>query len=189
MRSPHHFPIEFSVLFLAVFFFGCNSRPDEALKLAQQAMEQARQEQAGEFASGDWKSAEKAWNDAQTALKNQRYGEAAALLTTSKSRFEKAGTIAKAKREEVRKEDMAMQNAANRRLSVLRDELNSIRVSPRAKSDLVNAFRDVESIVDKLNTEMLNEQLVQARSSGQNALRKLTEVEQKVASVTKTPIY
>jgi small-conductance mechanosensitive channel len=189
MRNLHHFSTEFSALFLVVFFLGCASRPDEALKLAQQAMEQAKQEQASEFASGDWKSAEKAWNDAQTALKNQRYGEAAALLTTSKSRFEKAGTIAKAKREEVRKEVMAMQNAANRRLSVLRDEINSIRVTARAKRDLDEAFRDVESIVDKLNTEMLNEQFIQAKSSGQIALRKLTEVEKKVASVSKTPIY
>jgi hypothetical protein len=189
MRKPHHFSIEFSALFLVVFFLGCASRPDEALRLAQQAMEQAKQEQASEFASGDWKSAEKAWNDAQTALKNQRYGEAAALLTTSKSRFEKAVTIAKAKREEVRKEAMAVQNAANRRLSGLRDEINSIRVSARAKRDFDEAFRGVESIVDKLNTEMLNEQLVQARSSGQIALQKLTEVEKKVTSVSKTKVH
>lgn len=186
MRKLHHFSTEFLAVFLVVFFLGCASRPDEALRLAQQAMEQAKQEQASDFASGDWKSAEKAWNDAQTALKNQRYGEAAAFLTTSKSRFEKAATIAKAKREEVRKEVMAVQNAANRRLSGLRDEIASLRISARAKRDLDEAFRDVESSVDKLNTEMLNEQLVQARSSGQIAQQKLTEVEKKVASASKT---
>jgi hypothetical protein len=189
MRSPHRFSTMIGMPFVVVFFLSCSSRPDEALTIAQQAMEQAKEEQASEFAPGDWKSAEKAWNDAQTALKNQRYAEAAGLLVTSRIRFEKARTISKAKREEIRKEVTALQSAANKRLSGLRAEVDSLKISAKARRDLDEALRALDSVVDTLTTEVLNDQIVQARSSGQTAMQKLAEIERKVASISKKPMF
>ncbi len=188
MKRSNRFSIMLGIPFVVVCFLSCSSRPDEALILAQQAMEQAKKEQSDELAPGDWKSAEKAWNDAQTALKDQRYGEAGALLVTARSRFEKARTISKAKRDDIRKEVTALQSAANKHLSGLKDEVDLLKISGKAKQDLNEAVRALDSIVDKLNTDVLNDQVVEARTSGQTAMQKLTEVEKKIASISKKPV-
>lgn len=188
MKYLRRFHAEFAVLFLVVSSLSCASRPDEAIKLAQTAMEEAKQEEASDFAPGDWKSAQKAWDDAQTALAKQRYSEAATLLTTSKSRFEKARTIAKAKREDVRKEVSVMQNAVNMRFSALKNGITVSKLSGKSMKDLNDSCQDVEAAIDKFNAEVLNDKLIQARPSGQAALHKLNEVEKKLASLTKRPI-
>jgi len=189
MKYLRRFPAEFALLFLAISSLSCASRPDEAIKLAQTAMQEAQQEQASDFAPGDWKSAQKAWDDAQTALTKQRYGEAATLLATSKSRFEKARTIAKAKREEVRKNVSTMQNTVNTRLNVLKNNISKSKLSGKSLRDLNDSCREVEAAIDRFNTEVLDDKLIQARSSGQVALQKLNEVEKKLAPSTKSPIY
>jgi hypothetical protein len=165
----------------------CASRPDEALKLAQTAMEQARQEEAADFAPGDWKSAQKAWDDAQTALARQRYSEAERLLTTCRSRFEKARGISRAKRDDARKEIVLIQNNVNTRLGVLKQNISRSRLSGKAQKDIAQSCQEVEAAVDKLNTEVLNDQLIKARASGQAALGKLNEVEKKLGPLPKGP--
>lgn len=185
MKQLQHFPAGVFALLLVVSSLGCASRPDEALKLAQTAMEQARQEQAADFAPRDWKSAQKAWDDAQAALAKQRHSEAAALLTTCKSRFEKARTISKAKRDEVRKEVSLMQNTVNSRFSALKDGVSKSRLSGKVQKDLTQSCQDVGAAIDRFNTEVLNDQLIQARSSGPVALGKLNEVEKKLIHLTK----
>jgi hypothetical protein len=176
-----------SVLVFFAFFLGCSSMPDEELKLAQQSMDQAKKEEAAVFASGDWTSAEKAWNEAQTSLKNQRYSDAKSHLSTARSRFEKALKIAKANREAVRQQVMTVQTSAGKRLSVLREVLASSKIPARSQKEMSDSVRDLESMVDKLNTELLNDQIAQARSSGEIALQKLGEVEKKMAATGKKP--
>ena len=183
MKRPQIFLSGLLVLLLIAFCPGCASRPDEALNAAQTAMENAEQEHAADFAPGDWKSAQEAWTSAQAALSAQRYSEAAALLATSKSRFEKAGTIAKAKRDDVRKEVTLIQHTANTRLSALKQHIAAKRLSARAQKDLEQAFKDAETSIETLNTEVLNDQLIQARASGQTALAKLNDVEMKLNSL------
>ncbi|HYK87863.1 MAG TPA: hypothetical protein VE398_03790 [Acidobacteriota bacterium] len=170
-----------------ISMLGCASRPDEALKLAQTAMEEAKQEQAADFATADWKSAQKAWDDAQAALARQSYSEAAALLTTCRSRFEKARNISKAKRGDVRKEISLMQSTVNARFSVLKDHISKFKLSGKTQKELSQSCQDVETAIDKFNSEALNDQLIQAKSSGQAALEKLNQVEKRVGSLTKGP--
>jgi hypothetical protein len=186
MKRLHPFLAGFSALLLILCCVSCASRPDEALKQAQAAMEEARQEEAADFAPGDWKSAQKAWDDAQTALTRGRYSEAAALLTTSRSRFEKARTISKAKRDDVRKEVLLVQNTVNTRFSVLKQNISTTRLSGKAQKDLAQCCQEVESSIDKLNSEVLNDHLIQARTLGQAALGKLNEAETKLHSLTKS---
>ncbi len=177
-----------SALVFFAFFLACSSMPDEELKLAQQAMDQAKKEEGAVFASADWTSAEKAWNEAQESLKNQLYADARSHLSTSRSRYEKALKIAKANREDVRQQVMAVQTAAGKRLSVLREELSSLKIPARSQKEMSDSVRDLQSMVDKLNTELLNDQIAQARSSGQIAMQKLSEVEKKVAAIGKKPV-
>jgi superfamily I DNA and RNA helicase len=187
MKQLRHLPVGVLGMLLVVSSLGCASRPDEALKLAQTAMEQAKQEQAADFAPSDWKSAQKAWDDAQAALARQRNSEAAALLTTCKIRFEKARAISKAKRDDVRKEVSLMQSTVNTRFSALKDSVSKSRLTGKAQKDLTQSCQDVETAIDKFNTEVLSDQLIQARTSGQVALGKLNEAERKLIQLTKGP--
>jgi len=184
MKHLQGFPAALSALLLVLSCLSCASRPDEALKLAQAALEQAKQEQAADFAPSDWKSAQEAWDDAQAALAKERYSEAAALLTTCKSRFEKARTISKAKRDDVRREVGLMQNAVNMRFNVLKNNLSKSRLSGKALKELTQSFQDLEVAVDKFNSEVLADQLIQAKSSGQAVLTRLAEVEKKLGPPT-----
>ena len=103
------------------WFLGCASRPEEAIREAQQAMDEARAVQAPNFAPGDWKSAQDAWDAAQAALAKQSYGQASSHLMQAKSRFEKARNIARAKRDDVKKEVGTLQSAVNKRFSAAKD--------------------------------------------------------------------
>ncbi len=181
MGCLRRFPAEIGVLLFVVSMLGCASRPDEALKLAQDAMDAAKQESAADFAAADWKSAEKAWNDAQTALSSQRYTEAATLLTTARSRFEKARTIAKAKRDVVSQEVSMVQNTVNTRLSALKNRFEASKVTGKPKKELGDSLGDLELAVDKFNSEVLNGKLIEARASGQTALQKLNELEKSLS--------
>jgi hypothetical protein len=183
MKRPQILFSALLVVLLIASCLGCASRPDEALKAAQTAMENAEHEHAADFAPGDWKSAQEVWTEAQAALAAQRYSEAAALLATSKSRFEKAGTIAKAKRDDVRQEVTLVQHTANTRLGALKQTVDAKRLSGRAQRDLAQALKDAEESIEKLNTEVLNDQLLMARTSGQTALERLNDVEKKLNSL------
>ncbi len=73
-----------TVLFVVTSGSACSSRPDEQIKVAEKAMEQAKEQRAEEFAQSDWANAQQVWEQAQSQLKNQRYGEAGTLLLRSK---------------------------------------------------------------------------------------------------------
>ena len=181
MKYLLRFPAVIGILLPVVFMLGCASRPDEELKAAQAAMDAAKQEEAVEFASADWKNAMKAWDDAQSALSKQNYAEATTSLTTAKSRFDKARSIAKAKRDVVSKEVSLVQNTVNTRLSALKNRYETSKITAKAKKDIDASFQDLEVAVDKFNGEVLNGKLVDARASGQLAMQKLNEVEMKVS--------
>ena len=102
-----------TVLFVVTSGSACSSRPDEQIKVAEKAMEQAKEQRAEEFAQSDWANAQQVWEQAQSQLKNERYGEAGTLLLRAKSRFEKARDIAKAKRDAVLKEAQELQKAVD----------------------------------------------------------------------------
>ena len=187
MKYIHRCVAAFGALLPVVFCLSCASRPDEAIKLAQTAMDEAKQVQASDLAPGDWKVAQKAWDDAQEALSKQQYPRAASLLATAKSRFGKAQAIAKANGEAVGKEVNALQNTVNKRLTSLRSSLATTRASSRTMADLKQICQEAESASSKFNDEVLGGQLIKARASGQAALQKLQAAEKLLLSASKRP--
>ncbi len=166
-------------------FLGCASRPEEAIKQAQKAMDEARQEQAADFAPGDWKSAQEAWDEAQAALGQQSYSDAKGHLARAKSRFEKARNIARAKREGVRNDIGALQSAVNQRFAAAKELFGSGRIKGKALNALKEPYRETEAAVERVNTEMLNDRLLQAQSEAKVAMQKLNDLQKKLAAVDK----
>ena len=91
-------------VFLILSCFGCASRPDEQLKLAAEAMKQAADLYADQYAPGEWKSAKEFWDQAQDQLAKEQYAAATETLLRAKTRFLKARDVAQTERESMLKQ-------------------------------------------------------------------------------------
>jgi len=171
-----------TVLFLVTSGSACSSRPDEQIKLAEKAMEQAKEQRAEEFAQSDWANAQQVWEQAQSQLKNERYGEAGTLLLRAKSRFEKARDIAKAKRDAVLKEAQELQKAVDLRYKALKTDVegNVAKLSPARKKSLDDSFKDIDKGIEKVQADIEAGEYSQARTTAQTAIRRVFEAEKEL---------
>jgi hypothetical protein len=172
----------------ALVCIGCASYPEEQLKQAQAAMDEALKHQPEVFAAGNWQDAKKAWDDAQALLSQKKYGQAAPLLITAKSRFVKSGQIAKDKREVLLREVTQDQQDINARHTSLRGELAVARLSFPVRKSLEECCQRLEQQVAKLNTEIDQGDLVKARATAKETLKLVYEGQLKLeAAVKKHP--
>ena len=150
------------------------------MQLAQTAMEEAQSQQAADFAAADWQDAMQVWNEAQAALANQSYSNAKALLITAKTRFEKVGSIAKAKRDSILQELQPLQATLNKGLESLQSSIASSRLSAGIRKEVDDAAGAVKAAIMQFNAEMDKGDVAKARTSGQDALKMLNEVQLKL---------
>ena len=160
----------FGVL-LALICIGCASYPEEQLKQAQAAMDEALKHQPDVFASGNWQDAKKAWDDAQALLSQKKYGPAASLLVTAKSRLSKAGQIAKDKRESVLQEVTQIRQDITVRHAGLRSDLAAAHLSGPVRKNLEECCQQLDDQLAKLNAEIDGGDLVKARATAKEALQ------------------
>jgi hypothetical protein len=172
------------VLF-ALICIGCASYPEEQLKQAQAAMDEALKHQPEVFAAGNWQDAKKTWDDAQALLSQQKYGQAAPLLITAKSRFIKAGQIAREKRGAILQEVTQAQQDINLRHVDLRSELAAARLSAPVRKSLEECCQRVQQQVEKLNTEIGQGELLKAQATAKETLKLVYEGQLKMEAATK----
>jgi hypothetical protein len=170
MSYPTRCLFAFGVLF-ALTCTGCASYPEEQLKQAQAAMDEALKHQPETFAAGNWQDAKKAWDDAQALLSQQKYGQATPLLITAKSRFVKAGQIAKDSREAVLREVTKAQHDINIRYTGLKSDLAAARLSPPARKSLEECCHQLQQQVEKLNTEIDQGEISKAQATAKETLK------------------
>jgi hypothetical protein len=168
------------VLILSICSVGCASKPTEQLQLAQKAMEQAKEQHAEEFAAADWKTAQQAWEDAQSLIAKQSYGEAASLLLRAKSRFEKARDIAKAKRDDLRREVENNRKTINVRYEGLKSSMAAAKFPPAARKSLGESCGEIDKAIQKLQKEFDQGEYSQARYTAQTTLRQVYEAEKEL---------
>ena len=169
----------FLVLSLALLIFGCSSKPVEQIAKAEKSMELAKAEHAEEFAPEDWKAAEDAWRSAQARVSNQQYGEATTLLLKASTRFDKARTIAKGKREEAIKEIKNTQKTAEMRCKALKDDLekNGKKLPAATRKEMEEACKSAEEKIAKVNTQLENGQYGDAKLLAGTTLREVWEAQ------------
>ncbi len=170
---------------LALTVCGCASYPEEQLKLAQTAMDQAKEQRAESFAAGNWEDAMKAWDEGQEHIKNGKYALAGPALLRAKSRFEKAAEIAAAKRDVVMKELLESQRTFNVRYAALKNDLAATRVSASLRKEMEAAFGQLDQQSEKLITEIDQGDLVKAQATVKEALGNLYQSELKMQAATK----
>ena len=175
------------VLF-ALVCIGCASYPEVQLKDAQAAMDEVLKLQPETFAAGDWQDAKKIWDDAQALLSQQKYGQAAPLLVTAKSRFAKVGEIVKTKREAILKEVTQAQQDINVRVAGLRSDLAAARLSGSVRKGLDDCCQQVQQQIEKLNAEIDQGELLKAQTTAKETLKLVYDGQLKMeAAIKKHP--
>jgi Domain of unknown function (DUF4398) len=181
MKLTRRTPAGFG-FYLTLAVYGCSSRPDEQLALAQKAMDQAKEQRAAELAPSEWRNAEDAWQKAQALISSQSYGEAQTLLIRAKSRFERARDIAKSKRDDLRKEVQGMENTIDLRYKSLKDNIIRAKLTPPRKQSLTDSCADIDKNIDKIKAEMEQGEYPRARETAQATLRQVFEAEKALLS-------
>jgi hypothetical protein len=181
MKLTRQKPAGFA-LYLTLGLYGCASKPDEQLGLAQKAMDQAKEQRAAELAPSEWRDAEDAWQKAQALLSSENYGEAGTLLLQAKSRYERARDIAKSKRDELRKEVQGMESTIDLRYKSLKDNMSRATLAPARKQSLTDSCADIDKNIDKLKAEMEQGDYSRARETAQATLRQVYEAEKALLS-------
>ncbi len=174
-----------SGVFFALVCIGCASYPEEQLKLAQAAMDETLKYQPEVFAATDWRDAKKTWDDAQALLSQQKYGQAASLLVTAKSRLAKAGQIASKNREVVLREVTNAQQDITTRHASLKSQLASLRLSSPVRKSLEECCLQVEQQIAQLNSEVEQGQIDKAQATAKETLKLVYEGQVKMETAAK----
>jgi hypothetical protein len=167
-------------VFLMFSCFGCASRPDEQLKAAQDAMNQAIEQYADQYAPGDWKGAKEFWDQAQAQLANQQYAAATESLLRAKARFLKVRDIAKAEREAMQKQVQDIQAHIDSRYSGFKAAMTPAKLTPAVKKEFQAACTDIDKRIADVNSLVQQGDFIQAKTLGQQALQAIDYNEKKL---------
>jgi hypothetical protein len=161
MKFAHAFRF-LIVLSLAFYVYGCSGRPTDMIQRTEQARTEAMSEYAEQFAPDDWSAAEKAWQDASAKLDANSNSEAYTLLLKAKTRYEKAQSLAKNKREAAVKVITNDQGTAVIRLKALTDHPDVKKLSAARKKEFDNIVKQLGDNIAQVSTLMQNGQYNEA---------------------------
>jgi hypothetical protein len=179
MTTMNRVSILFCVLLMLVFY-GCASRPDEQLNLAQEAMKQAADVFADQYAPAEWKSAKEFWDQAQDQLGKQQYAAAAETLLRAKTRFTKAKEVAQAERESMLKQVKDIQAHIESRYTAWKESMPPAKLSPAVKKDFQAACADIDKRIEIVTSLVSQGDYMQAKTLGQQALQAIDYNEKKL---------
>ncbi|MGD0308763.1 MAG: hypothetical protein ABSC02_05695 [Acidobacteriota bacterium] len=158
---------------LAFFCYGCASRPDEQIKTATDAMNQAIEQRAEQYAPGEWKSAKDIWDTAQGQLSKQSWSLAAGSLETAKARFLKARDVAKNERDSMLAVVKTMQANIDSSYATFKAGMNNRKLSAAAKKDYLAACADIDKRIGIMNNELSQGGYVEAKGTAQETLQSI----------------
>jgi len=156
---------------LSFFCYGCASRPDEQIKTATDAMNQAIEQRAEQYAPSEWKAAQEIWTTAQDQLSKQSWSLAAGSLETAKARFLKARDVAKNERDSMLAEVKAMQANIDSLYATFRAGVSGPKASAATKKDGLAACADIEKRIGILNSELSQGGYIEAKGTAQETLQ------------------
>ena len=138
-----------SSLLLLVACYGCGVPSSEAeMKVAQQAMDNAKSLHAETLAAPNWNDAIQAWEQGQTAVKEGK--PAKTFFLRAKSRFEKTAAIAKDNGEMMSRDVSQMQVAIDEGLSKMKADLERGRISAKLQKQVKPMVAEAEQGVESL---------------------------------------
>jgi hypothetical protein len=183
MNNSHRILIAVCV-FLILFFAGCASRPDEQIKLAQEAYNQAVDQRADQYAPSEWKSAKEIYDLANEQLAKQSYSAAAASFTTAKARLNKARDVAKDERESMLTQVQTLQANITSNFDAFKAAMTPAKQAA-AKKDYQAALADIEKRIGLIASQVSQGDYIGAKENAQGALQAIDYSHKKLAGGAK----
>jgi hypothetical protein len=174
MKNWHRFCIDLSLL-IPLVFCSCSAGSEVEMNEAQQMMDQAKSLHAEELAPSDWKQAMQAWNQAHAAVKSGKPAKNSFL--NAKSRFKKAGAIAKANGETMAKDIAEMQLSIDSRLSKVKSDLVKRNAAGKTRDRINSITSEVESGSDSVNTLVAQRDYLKAKNIATDIQKKIFNAE------------
>jgi hypothetical protein len=172
---------------LVLSIHGCASRPDEQIKLAEDAMSQAQAQLAEQYAPSEWKSAKEIWDQAQAQLAKEQFSSAGASFVTAKARLLKATEVAKAERESLNKQVSTLQEVINTNYADLKTGATSAKLAAAARKEYDAALADIDKRVALVKSQQEQGDFIGAKANAQGTLQAIDYIAKKLQIPWKTP--
>ncbi len=153
--------------------YGCSGSAEIEMTEAQDAMDHARSLHADKFAATDFKRAQEAWDNAQTAEKEGKTGKAKVLFTSAKIFFDKAADIAKSRRDALYRELDNMQIAIGKNFDQVRFDLAGSNLPSRQRNQVMALVSDVEEGNESISKLAIEEDFVKAIATAKEVQTKI----------------
>lgn len=158
-------------VFLVLFFAGCASRPDEQIKQATEAYNQAVDQRADQYAPGDWKSAKEIWDQANDQLAKQNYAAAATSFVTARSRLQKARDVAKSERDSMLTQVKALQSGIATNYAAFKTAVPPGKLAGAARKEFQSACEDIDKRIALIESQITQGDYIGAKTNAQGALQ------------------
>jgi hypothetical protein len=188
-RSIHLFILP--VLALVLLLAACSGRPEPQIARTEQALQQAKEERAEEFAPQNWGPAIEAYDQAQTMLAQKKWREATTLLLKAQAGFQKARDVAKVKRASYIRDVQSTQGAAEDRCKELKEfyKANLSRIPSTRRKELEDTFKGFDERFAKVTGQLGQGQYSDAKLLAEATLRELSETQGKLEKLTGRKVH
>ncbi len=168
-------------IFLVFLFSGCASRPDQQLKDATEAYNQAVDLRADLYAPSEWKSAKEIWDQANDQMTKQQYADAASSLITAKARMQKARDVAKSERESMQTQVKDLQSNVAANYDAFKKSMPPAKQVGAAKKEFQAACEDIDKRIAMINSQVAQGDFIAAKENAQGALQAIDYNQKKLA--------
>jgi hypothetical protein len=186
MINSHRFTILVCVC-LVLSVHGCASRPDEQIQLAENAMNQALEQHAEQYAPSEWKSAKEVWDQAQAHLAQKKFASAATSFVTAKARLLKAAEAAREERESMHKQVTVLQESIDSNYAGLKAGATPARLRGGARKEYETALADIDKRIALVKSQMDQGDYIAAKANAQGALQAIDYIAKKLQIARATP--
>ncbi len=165
--------------------YGCGGSSEIEMRLAREAMDEAKSVHADNLAPTDFQKAKTAWDHAQAAEGEGRTGNAKVLFTSAKIFFGKAADIARSKQDALSRELIAMQLTISRNLDLVKSDLSQNNMSPEQRGKVKAIASEVEKDNAAISKLVSQEDLAKAVATAKNVQNKIYHAQLILAGKTK----
>jgi hypothetical protein len=176
---------------LALLLAACSGRPEPQISRTEQALQQAKEERAQEFAPKNWGPAEEAYNQAQTMLTQKKWREATTLLLKAQAGFQKARDVAKVKRASFMRDVQSTHGTAEDRCKELKEfyKANLSSIPSAKRKELEDTYKGFDEKLAKVTSQLGQGQYRDAKLLAEATLRELWEAQEKLEKLTGKKIH
>lgn len=175
MKSSTGFFICLGLLILLVCSSCGSGNYKEKMNAAQQAMDEAKSIRTEDHAPADWEEAVQAWDQAQTAVKENK--PAKNLFLKAKSRFEKAAKIAESRRTAMSREVVDMKASIDARFARLKSDFEEAGLKRSVRNKLQPVFTEMDEGCARLGSLIEEGDYLEAKTVAQDVGKKILNAE------------